>query len=454
MGEIQAQVTDEGEMPALSISPPSNDPAKTGLVTVLKMDYDELRHMHEECDTRYRAEIEDLKCKIELLKQQLTDQQKFGEGLIQDLKDCEDTAEELTRNFVNKTPIERVFDTIPGVAAPLPDGVQLTDAQIQTCGTLLGVPDFDSFCRVLPDDMTKTSKHGNALFSNRLQLAIFLFWLRRGFPYDVIAALCCCSDSAISKWLDGILEDLLPWANQQISLPDVPEWLESLSPEFVTDYPNVLMLFTDGTPIEIFSPSNVGLKQNMWNPKHGMPAFCFSAMCDLKGFVRWFSDITPGKTNDATAWNESLVAEKLHAKYSHLFRVYPHLKFAICGDKAYPCIELPDGMTIYVTKSAEETITIEEGAAPISRQSSSTTPKVSKHPQVNRSTYANRVLCSKVAQYRSIIERTFKRIKCWQLLKSRHQMSGDPIRLQKLIKCIVGLENWCLKWRSDNKQEV
>lgn len=109
-------------------------------------------------------------------------------------------------------------------------------------------------------------------------------------------------------------------------------------------------------------------------------------------------------------------------------------------------------MYIFVTKSAEETLAVEEGQQHNPHQANPPSRKVSNLRYVNRSTDDNRVLSPTVAKYRSIIERTFKRIKSWLLLKNRSQMSGDTDRLENIIKVIIGLENWSQKWRLVHNQ--
>ena len=443
----------EVENGALFSGPSLRELREAGTDYVLKEDYDQLLHRICCLENKSVTETKALKSEIESQRQECEAALQREERLEDELKLIRETVDDLNKNYVNKTPLERLFDPIPSVTKALPEGHTMSPSDVEACGTLLGVPDFNAFCNELPEELTTTAKHGNAMFCKRLLLAICLFWLRRGFSYVVLAYLACTVESTVRSWLDPIIWSLLPWAESQIHLPGVPEWLASLTPEFIRDYPNTLMMFVDGTPVEIFSPSNVGLKQIMWNSKHAMSAFCFSAMCDLNGVVRWYSGIVGGKINDATCWNESRVAENLKTFYGPLFAMYPHLKFAICGDKAYPCIELPNGMFIFVTKSAEETIANEEAEPAPHRPPSHTPSKVSTDPGVNRSNEDNRVLCPKVAQYRSVIERTFKRIKAWQLLKSRSQMSGDPTRLDKIIKVIIALENWSLTWRLQHNQQ-
>jgi hypothetical protein len=329
----------------------------------------------------------------------------------------------------------------------------------EQCQVMFGCKELLSLLASMPESLTTRVTHFNSKFSPLYRTLITVFWLRRGLSWNMMSILCGVDESTVRSWTKHILGELVEnWAPKQITLPTMAEWQQTLSEEFKQDYPDTLMLFVDGTVIQRWSSKCVALRKVFWNSKHSVPSFTFSILVDGRGDIVWHSSIGAGKEVDSVAWNRSGIADTSNEKYAVAQTNNPGITMAICGDKAYPCIELPKFFKVYVTSSAQETINLTDASNLSSTQANSSnsdgTPivQINNSPSICRSSKANRILCPKVAKYRSSIERTFRRLKVWKALMNRWLMSQDPDGVEKIIRVVIALENFIHRCENMNHQ--
>lgn len=323
------------------------------------------------------------------------------------------------------------------------------------CKMWFGTKFLPTLISTMPPDAVSRKAHGNSAYSPLEQFLIALVWLRRGLSLITLADMCSIDESTIRAYRDATVELLSKKLfEKHVLMPTVPEWEASHSQAFKDRYPGVLMFFVDGTVVPKYQSQVIGTRKKDYNFKHKMPSFAFSIVVTEKGRIVWVSDLMDGNTNDATAWSSSGINDKLITNYAEFARAHPDLKFAICGDKAYPCIVIPEFFSVYVTSTAQETIgVVEQGPngplPPALQRANSDVPaegqdifqaplgRGTKKADVNC-----RVLCSDVARWRAEVERVFRRIKCWLVTSNLAAMSGDPLIVQRYIHSIVAVENF------------
>jgi len=117
-------------------------------------------------------------------------------------------------------------------------------------------------------------------------------------------------------------------------------------------------------------------------------------------------------------------------------------------------MELAQGWTLYVTRSALSTITEEEGEQtegaenPVLPSFLRPGRRVVAGSLVAKSDASNRMLSTEVARYRAVVERTFRSIKTWGYSNNRHMIQKYQHRVQEAIHAICGLVNWNVRHKS------
>ena len=322
----------------------------------------------------------------------------------------------------------------------------------------LGFDDFDKFFEQLPATMTKVRTGRPSIWTPRYRVAVTLLWIRTGFTLKMLSFLSGRDAVTIRELIYGVLEEFHEWTETMVKLPSIPEWWSRTSEKFRIDFPNTLMFFVDGTVIETFSHKASVLRRCAYNPKHKIPSRTFTMVVDETGRIVLMSDITCGKFHDAKAWNISDFNAKLFKNYGrHDSTKRPSMAnpiFAIGGDKAYPCIVIVTGWTVYVTKTAEETLLngprtegfdddLDDEMNEVGLLESESDDESDEAVLVvATATDETRVLTEKLAQYRAVVERTCRAMKCFTVLSNKQATSGDIRILRYIINVIGSIVNY------------
>ena len=205
---------------------------------------------------------------------------------------------------------------------------------------------------------------------NLLDLLFFTF--STGLPMETIAKSFYVNDATISnttltRWFDKTLDDLLPWAKEQIYFLSDKEWINDswkiYSQEKYQKFWNTLFYFVDGTVVEVNDTQCPLTLRTFRNGKHSVQAIVFFVVVSPRGRIVYVSKkFEGGSIHNKTHWENEKVAEKLAQKYLNCETEVDGKKYKreIGGDKAYPYASKPDGWVVRVTKTAEETKEVNE----------------------------------------------------------------------------------------------
>ena len=315
------------------------------------------------------------------------------------------------------------------------------------CKLWFGTSFLPELIAAFPPDTVSRTAHRNASYTPLEQFLIGLVWLRREFSLEAISDLACIEESSVRAYrdrtVDAIMQSLF---ESHVSLPTGPEWEGSHSSPFKKRYPGTLMYFTGGTVISMPQPQAI----DAFNNEQRMASLTFSILVTEAGRIVWISKVTDGCLDDATAWSASDINEKLDLKYRHFANANPRLKLAICGDEAYPCINIPSFFHVYVPKTAQETIDAAENLQPPENQIpagcvAGEGENLLQGPLRNRFKRADatcRTLCNYSSRWCAEVERVFRRFKTWTVLSDSDAMSSDQTIVQKYVHSIAALENF------------
>ena len=184
------------------------------------------------------------------------------------------------------------------------------------------------------------------------------------------------------------------------------------------------------------------------NGKHSIPAFVFFIVVTTCGRIVYVSEeLKEGSVHDKTHWENEEVCLKLEEKYGEFKGKVmingQEYQLALCGDKAYPFMSIPEKWLLFITKTGGETkdaITVNDEVIEIE-------PKA-KHANLHHVQFD-----PGVAKLRSVVERVIRRVKKWAIFQSvDHMTSAERVRQLILISCAI--TNWMLihSTGEDNRQ--
>ena len=329
---------------------------------------------------------------------------------------------------------------------------------------------------------------------------IWLIMSRYGLTLVDLAEWCEMEMKEVAKQIQAAQKSWLKWAQKQIKLPTIAEW-QRRSPQSLREAcEDELYFFVDSTYIPILPPTNGEVQKHAWHPKHKVHALVFTAVVTGDGHIVWISEVDLGNMHDATAWNSSGVVPKLTKAFGEVAsakeKTVTTPQLCICGDKAYDTINIPTGWDCVVTLSGaiedvedgygrqimqeddfESTGTDddsqvrtdsdtvdddsddEEEIASITRRSAKkTAPRAKKTTKrtvaASNGTYGARTgekrgelprrptrSDASYAKWRSVIERTFAKIKRWRILHSRVSMSRSTENTGEMVTIFAALAN-------------
>lgn len=198
--------------------------------------------------------------------------------------------------------------------------------------------------------------------------------------------------------------------------------------DFIGCYPNKLIYFVDGTPIEVLVPSDPVASFLTFNTKHQMNAFTFFIMVTPTGKIVYVSNLEAGGTHDATHFRAEQVVQKLTNFYKLRQK---NLTLCIGGDKGYRAVEPPPGWKMLITKSGEKS---GDDGQSISAKDSGMEKIVSKNIEFDE----------KIAKHRSVVERVFSKLKLWQILTTKRHLFRTTLS-QKNVFVICSIYNYFYK---------
>lgn len=229
----------------------------------------------------------------------------------------------------------------------------------------------------------------------------------------------------VSKWLNALSK----WVDesQQIEFFKPKDWLKECktSCNFQSDYPNHLIYFMDGTPIETLKFSDFSASSVTWNQKHQMNSFSFFILVTPSGKIAYISSIEGGSVHDATHFRSSGVSEKLEEFYSNTSSSY---QLCLGGDKGYRAVIPPQKFISYITKSGEKA-----GDADNTTNDQDSGVNLARNERI--------IFDPSIAKHRCVVERVFCHLKKWEILLSRHHLMLACFTNQ-VVRVIGGLYNY------------
>ena len=250
-----------------------------------------------------------------------------------------------------------------------------------------------------------------------------LAFLYRDMTWRDLSVLTKISDRHVKKRVVSTLEDLYQTLGNT-DLNNVPHFLAAselkkhTAPELQEKYPNTCIFVVDGTFIPILDPTDSRSHRLEFCAYKHTTCFKFFLITSLKGFILYVSPPFPGGTkSDAGYWKQSGVSNQLGLFYgTQDDSVQDGDRFSIFGDKAYPFIDVPEGWTVRVTKTATE---------------ATRNRKVSPHVHFDPT----------IAPYRSVVERSIGMIKRFRKLTGGRLHESDIEELKTWIPLIAILVN-------------
>ncbi len=116
-------------------------------------------------------------------------------------------------------------------------------------------------------------------------------------------------------------------------------------------YPMKVFMMVDGSYSSIDEPSLDSVTGLLdWNDNHSCHAFCWFLLTDPRGHIVFSSTVDEGSVGDKVAWENHHMCEVLKENFPTSYFSSEPLIPAICGDKAFPRIKVPEWFHVYTTR--------------------------------------------------------------------------------------------------------
>jgi len=277
--------------------------------------------------------------------------------------------------------------------------------------------------------------------SPQLSLELLFFILSTGFSFELVAKVFHVNGNPITpktakRTFDRTLQSLQRWVDEQIYLLENDQWLNEsqkvMNDDQFQEYQDMLMYTVDGTLISTADSSDIAFHHALYNTKHACPGYVFFIIVTLSGRIVYVSNIERGNIHDKTHFKLSNVCDLLQTKYGNVGHCTINGKqyfYVLLGDKAYPHAPKPPDWSWRVTKSAKQTVDIDDQGQLIGQPAGKDPP-----PNVH--------FDPKIAILRSVVERTIRRVKMWPIFHAltTHMASSNTISLVVQLTC--ALSNW------------
>jgi len=225
--------------------------------------------------------------------------------------------------------------------------------------------------------------------------------------------------STVAFRLERIMGALDPFVQEYVRLLLPREWLLHNKKAVGSEFGNNLLLVVDGTKVTCPSPRDFHLYRYMYSTKTCDTAWSFFIVTYLSGRIAFVSDLDGGSASDATMWNNSGAKERLAAAFpSDGVTIDDEVySYAMAMDKGYVFTDQVASWPTIVTKSGEGEL-------------NERTPPA--HVEFNAG----------IAVLRSVVERTFSRMKRWGVMQNKIARGA---KLTKVINIVAALVNWELE---------
>lgn len=192
-------------------------------------------------------------------------------------------------------------------------------------------------------------------------LIILLIKLAHGLTDQQLADLWSVSPAEIGKGRLAMAQHLyhhcksaqyIRWFTKEEHARNTPDRVRE---EIGKLYPDMPVRYVDATYIYLESPGDFETQNITWNDNKHANLVKIKAIVSSWGKVEALSTIVPGRTSDATMWNESHMLRDLVRQADRL------LPCVMGMDKGYDSILVPDGVNVLMpTKSGSAQFTDEE----------------------------------------------------------------------------------------------
>lgn len=256
----------------------------------------------------------------------------------------------------------------------------------------------------------------------------FLAYFRKSLSKCDIAFRSGVSRPTVARHIDDVASILSRKLLKYVQLPSIERWALSRTASLIEDFPNVLPMMIDATPLPIRAPTNPTDLRAAWNHKVSAPTLRWYLVVLPDGEIVWKSSIVDGSANDLTMYINSNFSTELSHWYKDL-RDSAEWELAIFGDKGYRGAVAPPAFRFYLTESALKSSDQDD--------------------VMDAFVQDGRVLDTRVCKHRFVIERVFGQLKNrWRRLSSSVVFRGETIFMDKSIQVLCAIHNIvCFPWK-------
>lgn len=280
----------------------------------------------------------------------------------------------------------------------------------------------------------KSSNHHS--YSTLDRLKCFLYVLRTGASSRHMELLSGIPQKSVCRLMEDVSRDLLPLFEENIKLLDIPEWVRHSTRITDEEFKEKLFYFVDGTVLR----TNDTYKQNesrlLFNGKHEIPAWVVFLLVSPKGHIAYVSnEVVTGSVFDCTHWNTSTAVSTIENKYREPKIHFENIEYSMCigADKAYPYMTVPKHFALFITQSGENTVEGTDGL-----QIPGPLDTIAKSDPLLKDVN----FTTKIAKWRSVVERTIGRFKRYQILESFWSDTIDKVSVH--VKIVAAILNFTL----------
>lgn len=262
--------------------------------------------------------------------------------------------------------------------------------------------------------------------SNDDRVLLAMAWLGRCFSKSAIAILAARALRTVGDSIDAVMKVLSKSYEDELKLPTLAETIANTPQSFRENCGNYLAcVIPDGTSLQLNSPLRSG--KSFFTVYKGHHSFRYFVVVDIHGRILYVSELASGSMIDESLWSESSVEHFFKSSWEPEFNILNsgrqsnHMRFvAVGGDKGYSNLKIDTGFfRLLVTES---------GAASDELKSQRMKDKTKKYS-------------SAFAPYRSVVERTIRRMKLFERLGSKNNCINQLRVLSDAVKFVAGFHN-------------
>jgi hypothetical protein len=247
----------------------------------------------------------------------------------------------------------------------------------------------------------------------------FFAYFRRCLSHSEIATRVGVARSTVAKKIREAVGALSTELARFVSLPSIDYWVASRTPSLIEEFPKVLPLMIDATPLPIFMPTDPEGHRAAWNHKASATTLRWYAAVLPDGEISWSSELVDGSANDLTMFTNSPLPMQLSTKYQNTDHDW---ELAIFGDKGYRAAAPPRGFKMYLTESARTGCDADDVMGELMLD--------------------DRVLDTRVCKHRFVVERVFGQMKNrWRRLSTGMVLRSKSQFMEQSIGALCAVHN-------------